>query len=266
VTGSPASSRAASPPALPPAEKPHATAPRHLGWRPTRSGPVGVRSQRQESQNVTLRLGSNDPHPPCRIGAADSRASGAGCGIQIALFCLPPTVPMRSKLALAATLGDTTSRAEHATSAVVACSYGPCRLSWRPCGGGGERGLVEDEPGVGDQAIIDDDALGTGCTFHRPGSVSHVMSAISSSPKAAIIFEPVRICTNGSMKLRWASAPSKCLCKDSLPRQSEILSPKASACRPNDGILTGRCHERLPLRAWLIFDAAQFGLVDEGLG
>jgi hypothetical protein len=59
-----------------------------------------------------------------RIGAADSRASGAGCGIQIALFCLPPTVPMRSTLALAATLGDTTSRAEHATLAVVAGSYG----------------------------------------------------------------------------------------------------------------------------------------------
>jgi hypothetical protein len=31
-------------------------------------------------------------------------------------------------------------------------------------------------------------------------------------------------------------------------------------------ILTGRCHERSPLRAWLIFDAVQLGLVDEGLG
>lgn len=35
---------------------------------------------------------------------------------------------------------------------------------------------------------------------------------------------------------------------------------------PGARILTGRRHERSPLRAWLIFDAAQLGLVDEGLG
>jgi len=35
---------------------------------------------------------------------------------------------------------------------------------------------VEDEPGVGDQAIIDDDALGTGSTFTGPVSVSDMTS------------------------------------------------------------------------------------------
>jgi len=42
--------------------------------------------------------------------------------------------------------------------------------------GGVGRGLVEDEPGVGDQAIIDDDALGTGSTFTGPVSVSDMTS------------------------------------------------------------------------------------------
>jgi hypothetical protein len=33
-------------------------------------------------------------------------------------------------------------------------------------------------------------------------SVSYMISAVLSSPNAAISFEPVRICTNGPMKAR----------------------------------------------------------------
>jgi len=120
--------------------------------------------------------------------------------------------------------------------------------------------------GVGDQAVIDDDSLGAGSTCHRPGF------GVGYDERDLVVTESGdHLRAGADLDERADEAPvgfgaSRRLCTGSLPRQAEILSAKANACRPNDPILTGRCHEHSPLRAWLVFDAAQLGTVDEGLG
>lgn len=61
---------------------------------------------------------------------------------------------------------------------------------------------------MGDLPVLEVTHSAPGALLTGTVSVSYITIAVSSSPNAAIMCEPVRFCTKGAMKARYASAPS----------------------------------------------------------